>query len=205
MGKKPKRVMRFRITLKGVDPPIWRLIDVPETYTFWDLHVAIQDSMGWLDCHLHSFNAPRRYGRVPFRIGIAHDEFDDESLAGWEVPITSVFADVGATMEYEYDFGDSWFREVILVGILLKEPALKYPLCVDGRRACPPEDCGGIPGFDELLEILSDPSHEERAGMVEWLKGHAMNYWPYDPDKFDPSAVKFDSPRRRFRIAFSQR
>lgn len=204
MSKKPARAMRFRITLNGIEPPIWRMIDVPETYSFWDLHVAIQDSMGWLDYHLHSFNPPRRHGRIKSKVGIPDDEFDDGTVAGWEVPISNFFMEVGDTLEYEYDFGDGWCHEVILVGILLKEPSLKYPLCVDGRRACPPEDCAGIGGYEELLEVLADSSHEEHEGMVEWLKGHAKNYWPYKPDEFEPASVKFDNPKKRFKIAFSQ-
>lgn len=204
MSKKASRVMRFRITLNEIEPPIWRIIDVPETYSFWDLHVAIQDSMGWLDYHLHSFNPLRRRGRIYSKVGIPDDEFDDGRVAGWEVPVSNYFMEVGDTLEYEYDFGDGWCHEVILVGILLKDPTLKYPVCVDGRRACPPEDCGGIGGYEELLEVLADSSHEEYEGMVEWLKGHAKNYWPYKPDEFEPESVKFDNPKRRFKIAFSQ-
>ena len=180
------------------------MIDVPETYSFWDLHVAIEDSMGWLDYHLHSFNPPRRRGRMESKVGIPDDEVDDGTAAGWEVAISHFFMEVADTLEYEYDFGDGWCHEVILVGILLKEPNLKYLLCVDGRRACPPEDCGGIGGYEELLEVLADSSHEEHEGMVEWLKGHAKNYWPYNPDEFEPASVKFDNPKKRFKIAFSQ-
>ncbi len=204
MSKKPLLVMRFRITLNEIEAPIWRLIDVPDTYSFWDLHIAIQDSMGWLDYHLHSFNPPRRQGRIKSRIGIPDSEFEDEVLAGWEVPLSSFFAEVGDTLEYEYDFGDGWSHQVTLVGILLKEPGLKYPLCVDGRRACPPEDCGGVGGYEQLVEILADSAHVERPGMVEWLKGHARNYWPYEPDEFDPALVKFDNPKKRFKMAFSR-
>lgn len=204
MSKRPARVMRFRINLNGIEPPIWRVIDVPETYSFWDLHVAIQDSMGWLDYHLHLFNPPRRQGRIQSNIGIPDDEFDGGTVAGWEVPISRFFKEVGDTLEYEYDFGDGWSHEVTLTGILLKEPGLKYPLCVDGRRACPPEDCGGIGGYEGLLEILADPSHEEHEAMVEWLKDHAKSYWPYKPDEFEPGSVRFDHPKKRFKIAFSQ-
>ncbi len=203
MSKKLTRAMRFRITLSRIEPPIWRMIDVPETYSFWDLHVAIQDSMGWLDYHLHSFNPPRKHGRTRSMVGIPHGEFDDGTVAGWEVPISSFFMEIGDTMEYEYDFGDGWHHQVILVGFIQKEPGLKYPRCVDGRRACPPEDCGGFEGHQDLLEVLANPSHERHNEMVEWLKGHAKNYWPYKPDEFEPASVKFDNPKKRFRIAFS--
>ncbi len=204
MSRKVARVMRFRIQLVGIEPSIWRMIDVPEAYTFWDLHVAIQDSMGWLDYHLHSFNPPRRHGRIKSRVGIPDDEYDDGTVAGWEVPIVKFFMEIGDTLEYEYDFGDGWLHEVTLAGVLLKERGRKYPVCVDGGRACPPEDCGGIPGYEELLKALVDPSHEEHRDMAEWLKGHAKCYWPYRPEEFDPATVKFDNSKERFKTAFLQ-
>nr|MDQ2695392.1 plasmid pRiA4b ORF-3 family protein [Pseudomonadota bacterium] len=77
-----------------------------------------------------------------------------------------------------------------------------YPRCLAGERACPPEDCGGVPGYYQLLEILADPSHDEYAGMVEWLKGHVKKYFPYHADKFDPRRVKFDNPKTRWKNAF---
>ena len=132
-----------------------------------------------------------------------YEDFDDGAVEGWEVPISNFFMELGDTLEYEYDFGDGWSHKVILVGILLKEPGFKYPRCVDGQRACPPEDCGGVRGYEELLDVLADLSHEEYEGMVEWLKGHAKNYWPYKPDEFKPASVKFDNPRKRLKIAFS--
>jgi hypothetical protein len=106
MSKKPARVMRFRITLNGIEPPIWRMIDVPVTYSFWDLHVAIQDSMGWLDYHLHLFKPPQKHGRIKTRVGIPDDEFDDGTVAGWEVPISNFFIEVGDTLAYDYDLFD---------------------------------------------------------------------------------------------------
>jgi len=204
MSKNLARVMRFRISLAGIEPPIWRMIDVPEAYSFWDLHVAIQDSMGWLDYHLHSFNPPQRHGRIKSKIGIPDDDFDDGTVAGWETPVASFFMEVGDALEYEYDFGDGWTHEVTLVGVMLREPGRKYPVCVDGGRACPPEDCGGIGGYEELLQALADSSHEEHRNMADWLKGHAKNYWPYRPDEFDPASVKFDNPKKRFKNAFLQ-
>lgn len=204
MSRKSQRVMRFRITLNEIKPPVWRLIDVPESYSFWDLHVAIQDSMGWLDYHLHSFNPRRKHDRIQSSIGIPDEVCEDETLAGWKIPITDYFRELGDALDYEYDFGDGWSHEVTLVGILLKESGRKYPICLDGARACPPEDCGGVGGYEELLQILDDPSHEEYESMVDWLKGHAKNYYPYEPDSFDPDTVKFDSPKRRFKKAFSQ-
>ena len=195
--------MRFRIALRHIDPVIWRLIEVPDTYSFWDLHVAIQDSMGWLDYHLHQFNMRQGRSRATITIGIP-DEFLDDTIPGWEASLSEWFKAVGDMAVYEYDFGDGWEHEVQLTGIALPEPGQKYPRCIDGGRACPPEDCGGPPGYADLQETLSDPSSEEYSSMAGWLEYHARNYWPYDPEKFDPAGVKFDNPKTRFKRAFSE-
>ncbi len=187
MPGKRNDVFRLRVSLRDIEPPIWRLIDVPGSYSFWDLHVAIQDAMGWLDYHLHLFKSAPRKGPV-VSIGIPDDELDDEILPAWEVPISRYLTSPGDALEYDYDFGDDWSHEIELLEILAKDRGTKYPLCIDGAGACPPEDCGGVPGYYELLEALADLDHAEHEDMVEWLKGHAKNYYPYDPDDFDRTA-----------------
>jgi len=190
-------VYQFKITLKEIEPVIWRRIVVPATYSFWDLHVAIQDSMGWLDSHLHVFRiANPRTGKID-EIGIPDDDpFGDELvfIPGWELPIVDYFIQPGDRAEYEYDFGDSWEHELVLEGILLKETKTKYPKCTGGARACPPEDCGGVHGFQEMLKIIRNPSHEEHKSMMEWLGGK------YDPKTFDPDIIRFDNPKKRWRM-----
>lgn len=86
----------------------------------------------------------------------------------------------------------------------MREKGVKCPLCIGGERACPPEDCGGVPGYYELLEIIADPDHPENDSYNEWLKEHAKNYFPYDPDKFEADTVKFWNPKRRWKMAFSK-
>ncbi len=192
-------ICQFRITLKEISPPIWRRILVPEDYSFWDLHVAIQDAMGWLDYHLHVFRMKRRQGHKVMEIGIPDEDLcegDPEIMPGWKIPIAKYFATLGMTAEYVYDFGDNWIHEVLLEGYLLKEKGVKYPRCIEGARACPPEDCGSGRGYYEILEILSDPTHDEYEQTLTWLGGG------YDPDRFDPAAVKFDNPKKRWQIAF---
>lgn len=188
-----KRIYQFKITLEDISPPIWRRIQVPETYSFWDLHVAIQDAMGWWDSHLHAF----RFKGQP-EIGIPVGEFPEqgEVLAGWQIQIDEYFRRVGDSVRYEYDFGDGWNHEVLLEGILLKEKGKRYPRCIDGERACPPEDCGGPLGYYELLEIISDPHHEEHEETMVWLGGK------YNPERFNPKNVKFDNPHERWQYAF---
>lgn len=199
--KTPDRVYQFRIELNETAPLIWRRIQVPDRYTFWDLHVAIQDAMGWLDRHLHAFRvgAPGSAGFV--EIGIPDDDLQPEIsgiTAGWEIPISDYFQEAGATVVYEYDFGDGWLHEVTLEDILPSEEDQRYPRCIDGAMACPVEDCGGIPGHYRMLEVLSDPNNEEHEEVLEWLGGN------YDPNDFAPPKVRFDDPRKRWRMAFSE-
>ena len=205
MKSKSHLVYQFKVSLSGIEPIIWRRIQVPAKYSFWDLHVAIQDAIGWLDYHLHAFRVRQKHKRKPIEIGIPGEEWDDTTtIPGWEIPVVKYFMEPGQLIEYEYDFGDGWGHEVLLEAIFLKEKGTKYPKCVGGDRACPPEDCGGISGYYRILVILQDPAHAEYEENVAWLKGHAKNYYPYDPDTFSPEEVRFDNPRRRWRIAFSQ-
>lgn len=199
-----KLTYQFHVTLRGIEPPIWRKFQVPARYSFWDLHVAIQDSMGWLDSHLHEFRVKKPRGRKMIEIGIPDTETDRDVLPGWEVPIVSHFVEPGVTAEYNYDFGDGWQHEVLLEGILLKDSASRYPVCIAGERACPPEDCGGIPGYENLLQTLSDPHAENYKNIIMWLKGHAKNYFPYKPERFDPKEVTFWNPKKRWQIAFGE-
>ena len=195
------RVYQFKIQLKEITPPIWRRILVPEEYNFWDLHVAIQDSMGWLDHHLHVFRIRQKHSSSIVEIGIPNvDRFEDEPeiIPGWEIPISHYFHDLGITSDYKYDFGDGWEHEVILEGILIKEKGTKYPKCIDGSRACPPEDCGGVPGYCHVSDVVSNPGHEEYEDMITWLGGK------YDPEEFNPDDIKFDNPKKRWERAFSQ-
>lgn len=196
---KQRSVYRFKVELLYIEPAIWRVIVVPESYTFWDLHVAIQDAMGWLDYHLHAFDTDLSGKRSMPYIGIPENEMDEGYVAGWRVPITEHFREPGDIVKYDYDFGDSWEHIVELIAIEPRISGVKYPRCIDGKRACPVEDCGGIEGYYELLEILTDPNHNEYRETTHWLKNHAKNYYPYKPDEFDPAAVKFSSPYRRWK------
>jgi len=194
-----KSVHQYLITLKGITPPIWRRILVPDDYSFWDLHVAIQDSMGWMDYHMHVFRIKPKHAHNTIEIGIPNeDRFIDEPEIhpDWEYSIDTFFSQVGLKCEYEYDFGDGWIHEVLLEGILLKEKDQKYPRCIGGARACPPEDCGGVMGFENLLHTISDPKDDEYEEMMAWLGGS------YNPEEFDPEKVKFDNPKIRWRKAF---
>ena len=193
------RVYQYLIALKDITPTIWRRILVPESYSFWDLHVAIQDAFGWLDYHLHIFRIRPKHAHKILELGIPNiDRFDDEPeiLPDWEYSIEFYFSEIGKNCEYEYDFGDGWLHEVLLEGILLREKDQKYPKCISGARACPPEDCGGVRGYENLLKTLSNPEDDEYEEMITWLGGK------YNPEEFDPDKIIFDNPKVRWRKAF---
>lgn len=168
-------MLRFRIELQETDPLVWREIEVPGDYTFWDLHVAIQDAMGWLDYHLHRFTMPHprtKQERV-FRIHNLHQDCDDPP--GWAHQVASMFTYRNDTALYEYDFGDDWGHTVRPVEVLRRDFKARYPRCVGGARACPPEDCGGVDSFAEIVAGTMD--EDTRA----WLPQG------YDPAHFDPA------------------
>lgn len=189
MAKTFKHVYEFRVALREIRPPIWRRIRVPETYTFWDLHVAIQDAMGWLDYHLHEFRMKNPSVGLRVRIGIPDEDGwdEDDTLPGWEHKIAAYFTIENSRARYLYDFGDDWMHEVRLEKILPREDGVRYPVCVGGRRACPPEDCGGIYGYQEIVN-----------GESEFQE----HYLDHRPEAFEPSAVHFDDPGMRWRVAF---
>ena len=172
---------------------------MPAEASFWDLHVAFQDAMGWKDYHLHLFRIRNPEDGRTDSIGIPDDDpfpGAEPHLTGWEIPVAEYFRLPGDHAEYDYDFGDGWAHDVLLEQIALCIPRTKVPRCLEGARACPPEDCGGVPGYERLLEVLADPSHEEHASMLEWVGG------AYDPAAFDPARVRFDNPKKRWEMAF---
>jgi hypothetical protein len=200
-GRSARLVYRFRIELVEIEPLIWRQIEVPETYSLWDLHVAIQSAMGWHDAHLHLFEVSVQGTRSPRHIGIPVGEELVELPPvepGWEVKIGEVFPRVGTEVPYTYDFGDNWVHCVTLEGILIREPRKHFPRCLDGARACPPEDCGGVFGYYDVLDIIASPQHPMYEETMDWLGGD------FDPEGFSPRQVRFHNPRRRWRQAFGE-
>jgi len=194
-----KHVYQFKVTLNDIEPAIWRRIRVPSRYSFWDLHVAIQDAMGWQDYHLHQFEMKRTHAHSVTYIGIPDEEFNDiEIRPGWEAELSFFFTHLGTSALYRYDFGDNWQHALLLEGELIAEPGVKYPICLSGSGKCPPEDCGGTSGYFDFLEAIVNPLHPEHARMLEWYGG------PYDVNEFDPQQVSFDSPRKRWKLAFQQ-
>ena len=168
-------VVSLKVTLKGTKPPIWRRILVPESMTFADLSEAILTAMGWHGGHLHAFDVDgRQYGDP----ATTDDVADERRLT-----LKSVLKSGAKRFGYDYDFGDSWEHTVAIEKALAPGAGQAYPACVDGARNCPPEDCGGVWGYAELLEIRSDPNHPERAERLEWIGGD------FDPEAFDVAAA----------------
>lgn len=194
---KQRPVLQFKITLLGIEPIIWRRIQLSDLCTFWDLHVAIQDVMGWKDCHLHQFQMKHPASQEGEFFGIPdEDDFNiNNTLAGWEYKVKD-YLDSNKAFLYEYDFGDGWEHQIEYEGEHDKQPKQKYPSCLDGKRACPPEDVGGIPGYYNFVETIQDPESEDHESMLIWVGGH------YNPDEFNPKKVKFDNPNKRWKYAF---
>ena len=166
-------ILQLKVQLLGVRPPVWRRLLVPANLVLGDLHRLIQDSMGWTDTHLHEFEAGGlRYGSTD-----PEDEnFHDEDVHGQgSVSIDRFLRKEKESIAYTYDFGDDWRHKITLEARLPVEEGLTYPLCTGGKRACPPEDCGGPWGYADLLAALADPKRENHQEMAEWA-----------PPRFDP-------------------
>ena len=193
------QVLQFSVELQGIEPKIWRKIQVSFDYNFWDLHVAIQDAMGWQDCHLHHFEIKGKGKRKEVRIGIPDfDGFGElpEVFPDWEIAVIAYFNALGIEAMYEYDYGDGWLHKVKLEGYMFREKGIKYPICIDVKNACPPEDCGGVDGYYNVIEVLSDPDHDDHEEMRAW----AGKDW--DSKRFNPDRVGFDIPYMRWKHAF---
>ena len=170
-------IYQFKITLIGSKPPIWRRIQVADC-TLDELHEHIQTAMGWTNSHLHQFEIKcKRYGDPELIV----DGFDDSNCVdSTRTRISKILPKTGKrfSFTYEYDFGDGWDHEILFEGCPQKEPRKKYPLCVEGERACPPEDIGGIGGFYEFLEALADPKNDQHDDLMEWGGD-------FEPEMFD--------------------
>lgn len=161
------RTSRLRVQLREVEPTVVRVLDVPARSTLPELHRLLQVGMGWVDVHLHQFDAGNaRYGTDDG----SDDGFGDSPGSGdepvWRDEAAHTLADLGARWVYRYDFGDGWTHDVEVLGLGADRPG-----CIYGEEACPPEDCGGSSGFEQLRAALADPGHEEHAAMREWAGG----------------------------------
>lgn len=177
-------VYQLKVTLKNIKPPVWRRLLVPDC-TLDDLHEIIQVAMGWDNYHLYAF----RIGGSEFtRPDMDQGELNMEDSTS--AMLSDGIAKPKQKFIYQYDFGDDWEHEVLVEKIVEPEPGQKYPLCVKGKQACPPEDVGGPWGYAEYLEAMADSRHERHAEFKDW-RGEV------DPEAFDLEAVN-----RELRKAF---
>jgi hypothetical protein len=167
------KIFELEIVLEEVQPPVRRRVQVPGEVDLAVLHEVVQSAMGWTNSHLHEFNiAGRRYG-------IPDPDWDGQNLTDEAKGKLFRLVKQGDRFSYLYDFGDNWAHRLTVEKVLPPEPGMRYPRCVSGSGACPPEDVGGPWGYDEFQAVLADPSHPEHDERVEWLGG------PFDPHRFD--------------------
>lgn len=189
----PKTVYTLKVTLRHVRPPIWRRIVVRSETRLSALADILIEAMGWDGSHLHQFETPD---------GAIYGEPDDEAfpfgrrtLDESKHKLAAVLPAIRSTLRFDYDFGDGWEHEVIVEAIGPPDGSTSYPRCLAGKRACPPEDCGGPWGYGELLEALADPRHERHEELTEWIGDE------FDSDEFDADAITemLQAVRRRGR------
>jgi hypothetical protein len=175
----PVPVYQIKVGLRGAKPPIWRRLEMPADISLARLHTVIQVAFGWDDSHLHVFETP--YGRF----GTADPELGSRA----EAPVTleQVAPAVGRKLSYTYDFGDDWVHDIVVEKVLDRGGRSAAVRCTGGRRAAPPEDCGGIWGYAELVEVLRDPGHPEHAERLEWMG--LDDAADFEPSRFDADAV----------------
>jgi hypothetical protein len=187
---------QLRVTLLDTRPPVWRRILVPPEASAEYLHEAIQASMGWYDCHLHHF----LLGKAPDEISVEPPDPENDggfpTMDSTHLTIRELLRRGLGNARYEYDFGDSWRHSVRFEKEVPLEPGMTLPQCVDGKRACPPEDCGGAYGYAEIVRMVKEPKYEpdgsSREEMLEWLGGS------FDPEEFDIARVnKLFAARQR--------
>jgi hypothetical protein len=169
----PVPVYQLKVTLQDIKPPIWRRIQVRGDITLLKLHKILQAAMEWEDYHLHQFIVGETYYAIPS----PEDPWPRETKNERRARLFQLAPAEKARFIYEYDFGDSWRHEIVVEKILNPEKIPEHPVCLGGRRSRPPEDCGGIGGYYDFVEAVSNPEHPEHDGMLDWAGGE------FDPEE----------------------
>ncbi|MDI9617147.1 MAG: plasmid pRiA4b ORF-3 family protein [Methanothrix sp.] len=173
--KKDVPIYQLKITLDEIRPPVWRRVVVRGDITLLKLHKVIQAVMPWDDYHLHQFIV----GDTCYSIPLPDDPLPSDVKNEARIRLSKIAPAEKIKFVYEYDFGDSWFHEILVEKILPPDPSLKHPVCLAGARSSPPEDCGGVSSYFEFLEAITDPNHPEHERMLDWVGR------PFDPEMFD--------------------
>jgi len=186
-------ILRLKVTLKGSKPPIWRRFDIPESATLNDLHYTLQIVMGWQLCHLHDFTVGKQ--RYCDEMAMDGSVFDN-SINEKSVTLSQIFEKEKDKIEYMYDFGDGWEHTVVLEKRVAAESGVKFPRCVTGKLACPPEDSGSLWGYYDKLDALQDETHEMHEEYVEWM-GEDFDPTYFDVEEVNAELLHIDAWRAR--------
>jgi len=179
--KKATPIYQVQIALRGFKPKIWRRIQLSSDTLFLDFHRIVQTTMGWTDSHLHQFVKDGTFYSTRM---FGDDTWGEMGAVDYKkMKISDLLKSEKDKMIYEYDFGDSWEHQIILEKILSVDDKIKYPICLTGKMSCPPEDCGGVWGYADILEILKQPDHEEYEHYIDWMGEE------FDPTLFDKDEV----------------
>lgn len=172
--------LEFKIQIKGISkPPVWRKLKIPDNFSFHQFHLAIQNAFGWYDYHLYEFSE-NGYGSG-FSIQLPHEESEDDEMDSRKTKLKSLFKEVGDRLTYIYDFGDDWTHQIVLEKITAEK--ISRPQCISGKGKCPPEDIGGVPGYQHFLILLKNPKNPEYKEMMEWIGLVEGEKW--DTNEFD--------------------
>jgi Plasmid pRiA4b ORF-3-like protein len=173
----PRQVIRLQISLMDSEPLVWRRLLVPAAIRLDKLHRVFQDAMGWTDSHLHMFRTDD---------DVLYTSYDHDLLQGeLDERMSTLEQALGdrTRFAYDYDYGDNWEHDVIIEEKTATRLSLKFAVCIDGQHACPPEDCGGISGYERFREALADPNDDDHDHYTEWIGGS------FNPEYFDLAAV----------------
>ena len=173
-------IFQIKVTLRESKPPICRRIQVWEDTRLDKLHLILQEVMGWANSHLHQFIIGGSYYGEPHP---DYDEWGAEMRDEKRVRLRQIVTGEKFKFIYEYDFGDSWEHELLVEKILPPESGVYYPRCIKGKRAGPPEDVGGVWGYQSFLAAIRDPKHPQHEELLEWIGGK------FDPEAFDLEAI----------------
>lgn len=173
------QIARIRISLDDIRPAIWRRVELPISNSLKTLHLAIQAVMLFENYHLFRFDI----GEASYGIRFDDDYMDPPTRDAGNLRLAKLTERGVTAFTYTYDFGDDWRHSILIEEVLPADPALDYPRFVDGARRAPPEDVGGLPGFEEFLKAMTKPRHPERKSVLQWYGR------PFDPEDISPDEI----------------
>ena len=189
------RTLRVSAVLAYTDPPIWRRLELASDLRLDELHRILQTAFEWAGGHLHQFSTENRTWDDRSAADSGPSPFSESPAPESKTRLSQVLAAVGDRLEYVYDFGDSWEHVVVLEEIVEPTPGAPRARLVDGDRAAPLEDCGGVPGYEDLVTALADPENPDHTHLVEWY----VDVYGRNPADFDPGHVDVDALDRAVR------